>query len=175
MERVLAKEQSPHNTSFVELVSGTLTSDTDELRNWQQSWYDHLNFQFDKIDEHLHIVHYEAIARQDTSVVDEVTGLNTSRAFKLPDDLQRVARSKSSENWRYWFTPEDVDFFKPIFNSYLERAGYDASDWKLQPVDKINPDEASKYMARLRKKQPVKRATAVARQKIRHFHDAWRP
>jgi len=174
LDRVRAKQHDPQGSSFVDLVAGTLTKDVHELCLWQQSWYDHLTAQFDEIEAHLKIVHYEAITRQDTSVVDEVTGLNTAQAFKLPDDLKRVARSKSSENWRYWFTPQDVEFFKPVFAEYLNRAGYDADDWKLQPVSQIDSGEASEYMARLRTKNPVKRATSLVKQSARHLYNAWR-
>lgn len=172
LSRVRQKEQHPTETSFLDVVAGTLTKDRDQLADWQGSWYDHLNYQFDSIEQHLDVVHYEDIVAQNTARLDAATGLNTGNDFSVPQSRQRVARTRSSGNWRYWFTEEDVEFFRPLFTSYLARAGYEADDWKLEPVDRIASSEASDYMSKIRASNRLKRAVTLARQSAGNWYHA---
>ncbi len=173
--RVRKKEQNPSDLSFLQIVSGTLTNNADQLAAWQGSWYDHLCFQFDSIEKHLDVVHYEEIVANNTSGLDKATGLQTGRDFSLPQNRQRVARTRSSGNWRYWFTEQDVEFFRPLFSKYLLRAGYDADDWTLEPKDSIASIEASEYMTKIRTTNAIKRVVSVVKQSAQSWYHAYKP
>lgn len=68
---------------------------------------------------------------------------------KVNPRFNKVVRTKSYDNWRRWFTPADVEYFKPIFEPYMKYAGYDFADWNLSPKPIIKPDECSAYVRRI--------------------------
>ena len=92
-----------------------------------------------------HIFHYEDLVENKFEGLNAFLGLDISEG-EVPHQLKRVARTKSSNNWRTWFNEDDVLFFKQIFQDYLAPLGYDAEDWSLTPVAKINPEHGSAYM-----------------------------
>ena len=61
---------------------------------------------------------------------------------------QHVVRSKSYGNWRHWLTAEDIDFFRPYFQPYIERYQY-AAEWDLSGNPRIEPQHSSQYVARI--------------------------
>jgi len=88
-------------------------------------------------------------------------GLNGYLGFKVPEDMavgkltKKVARTKSKENWRHWFTQEDVELFRPVYTPYMDLIGYDSNDWQLSPRQVIEPEYASIYMKRLPRRRAV--------------------
>jgi hypothetical protein len=44
-----------------------------------------------------------------------------------------VIRTKSTGDWRHYFTEEDVKLLKRAYTPYMELIGYDFSDWDLNP------------------------------------------
>lgn len=88
-------------------------------------------------------------------------GLNAYLGFKVPEDMlvgkltKKVARKKSREDWRHWFTQEDVELFRPVYKPYMDLIGYDSNDWQLSPRQVIEPEYASIYMKRLPRRRVV--------------------
>jgi hypothetical protein len=70
---------------------------------------------------------------------------------RIEDMNGHVLRSATYGDWRHWFTPEDVEFFRPLFKSYMGTFGYD-DDWALAPEPTIDPATASGYV---RSRRPV--------------------
>jgi hypothetical protein len=77
--------------------------------------------------------------------------------FEIKDDAEipvttkksKVARKKAHGEWRYWFTEEDVELYKPIYLPYMEMIGYDCEDWSLSPEPAIESEFSSLYIKRL--------------------------
>ena len=71
---------------------------------------------------------------------------------------EKAVRKKAYGDWRYWFTKEDVEFFKPAYTPYMEVVGHDCDDWNLNSSPVIEPEFSSDYMqafhARQRKTPP---------------------
>mgnify|MGYP001795428506 FL=1 len=63
-------------------------------------------------------------------------------------EYTRARRSASAENWREFFTPEDVAILQPLTAELLEEMGY--PDWELRPAERLNPAHFSEYLVRLR-------------------------
>jgi hypothetical protein len=63
------------------------------------------------------------------------------------DELTRTARSCSYNNWKKYFTDQDVDIFKKILGELTEGMGY--TDWQLEDVDALDPKHCSEYLCRL--------------------------
>lgn len=69
------------------------------------------------------------------------------------DDLTRTARSCSYNNWKRYFTEQDVVFFKRVLGGLAEEMGY--TDWQLEDVDSLDPRHCSEYLYRLLRESAV--------------------
>ncbi|WP_160153830.1 sulfotransferase family 2 domain-containing protein [Microbulbifer sp. ALW1] len=103
----------------------------------------------DDLDNDWYIIKYEDIVDGNLSGLGEYLGLNIADKVSVSAGRARVARSKSYGNWRTWFTEVDVNYFKPIFKEYMERNGYDFSDWELSKVSELPSKEGSEYMLKI--------------------------
>ncbi|MFT5113327.1 MAG: hypothetical protein ACI8P9_002656 [Parasphingorhabdus sp.] len=146
LKRTQQKEQSPSSMAFIDLVAGTMTKDRDQLQAWQQSWYDILNGAAETIQQRMHILKYEDFVDGRVDGLSEYLGISIEGETEVPDEHKRVIRTRGYDNWRRWFTNEDVEFFTPLISSFLQRMGYDHEDWKLIPCDTLPSAEGSEYM-----------------------------
>ncbi len=66
----------------------------------------------------------------------------------VPAAFRRVARTCARGDWQNWFTPEDVECFRPRLTPYLVHNGY-GTDWTLPERPRILPAHGSEHVARL--------------------------
>ncbi len=163
LARTRRKESDPTGTPFVDLVAGTMTDSREQLAAWQSNWYGILGRAAAGIRSHLHVLRYEDFVDGRLDAVSAYLGLELAGDATVPDEHRRVARTRGYDNWRRWFTAEDVDFFRPIVSDFLRTMGYDADDWTLVPMSSLPADEGSGYMKKLREN----RASAPARSLLR--------
>ena len=95
------------------------------------------------------VMRYEDFVAGRIEVLSAHLGLDLSADVRVDDSVARVARSRSSANWRKWFTPADVEFFSPRIDPILRACGYDADDWRLDETPVLDPRTGSGYMQRL--------------------------
>ncbi|WP_193164021.1 sulfotransferase family 2 domain-containing protein [Microbulbifer hainanensis] len=95
------------------------------------------------------VVKYEDIVDGNLSKLEEYLAFPVKQDVTVLKSRSRVARSKSYGSWRTWFTEIDVRYFKPVFREYMEKNGYDFSDWKLTEAPALPSKEGSEYMLRL--------------------------
>ncbi|WP_291321550.1 hypothetical protein [Desulfonatronospira sp.] len=88
---------------------------------------------------------YEDFVAENYSPLQKFLGINITGKARVPDRLKRVARSKSSDSWRVWFTQEDVQVLKPAITPWLKEFGYDYQDWRLSDDSEIDPEHCSRY------------------------------
>ncbi|MBT3368206.1 MAG: hypothetical protein HN416_13720 [Nitrospina sp.] len=58
-----------------------------------------------------------------------------------------VPRTLAYDNWKNWFVEEDIAFFKPFFDAYIERYKY-SENWRPSHKQSISPDHCSRYVMR---------------------------
>lgn len=75
-------------------------------------------------------------------------GLDLDHRVTVDAEVSRVERRKKHGDWRHWFTPEDVAFFRPLLTPAMHALGY-GDDWELCAVPTIDPRYCSEYAARL--------------------------
>jgi hypothetical protein len=75
-------------------------------------------------------------------------GLDLDHRVKLPPHVARVERHKGYGDWRHWFTPDDVSFFRPMLAPAMQALGYE-DDWELAKTPMIDPRYCSEYAMRL--------------------------
>jgi hypothetical protein len=61
---------------------------------------------------------------------------------------QRVARAKEAGGWRNWFTPADVEYYRPLFQDFLTKYDYEL-DWTLNPNPRITAEHSTVYVRRM--------------------------
>ena len=144
------KEQNPASTPFYRLVAETMSSGEEALINWQQSTYGYLTQQAGNINANCHVFHYEDMIEDRLDDLNDYLGFTVVNDVEIDNERKRIVRSKAYDNWRRWFTQEDVDFFKPVLSTYLDTMGYDADDWQLIEEDSLPAEEGSAYMTKLR-------------------------
>jgi hypothetical protein len=93
--------------------------------------------------------HYEKFVSGDYAQLERHLGMRLGGAAKVPDRMNRVERTKGYGDWRHWFTPEDVERYRPLFAPWLAKHGYDPDDWRLEANPAIAREHCSGYFMRL--------------------------
>ncbi len=154
LELVRAKEQSPLTISFASLCDGVnrimrwrgysstwLMTESGQVTN--RAFWDFLG----SLGGSGYLLKYETFIRGDLGGLESYLGFRLSPRREV-GEYARTRRSASSENWREFFTPEDVETLRPLTADLLAEMGY--PDWELRPVERLNPEHFSGYLARLR-------------------------
>jgi len=61
---------------------------------------------------------------------------------------KRVARAKEAGGWRDWFTPADVEYYRPLFQDFLVKYGYDL-EWTVNSHPQIAAEHSTLYVQRM--------------------------
>ncbi|MEO6871265.1 MAG: hypothetical protein ABI233_03485 [Chthoniobacterales bacterium] len=150
---VRAKEENPATLSFARLCtevnrimrwngysSAWLFTESGQVAN--RSYWDFLR----SLGKIGHVVRYAAFMQNDLTGLEDYLGFNLSTQREV-GEYGRTRRSASFGNWREFFTPEDVDLLRPQVGDLLVEMGY--PDWELRPVQQLNPEHFSGYLAKL--------------------------
>jgi len=94
------------------------------------------------------VVPYEDVVGGRVEALEASLGFYLRSPVPPNPRLERVARTRGAGDWRNWFTPEDVTFFRPLFAPFMERFGYPDA-WDLPATRSVHPEHASGYVERL--------------------------
>lgn len=111
------------------------------------SWESRLESLFHKCEAIQ--VAYEKLFFGDSEALEDYLGFPLKESFTLDPHFDYIERSKAKENWRHWFTSEDVARLKPVYDMFLEAYGYDSSDWRLEASPDLEPLQGSRYVQKL--------------------------
>jgi hypothetical protein len=91
---------------------------------------------------------YEDLVAGNYSAIEEYLGiiLPPGEAVVGPA-YEHVRRTKSADDWKNWFTEDDVAFFRPHLTPYIRAYGY-ADDWTLATEPCIPPEHSSDFVRR---------------------------
>jgi hypothetical protein len=103
------------------------------------------------------IFKYEDMMEKNLDALHEYLGFEIKDDAEIPTTTKKskVARKKTSGDWRHWFTEEDVKFYQPLYSPYMELIGYDCDDWTLSPEATIEPEFSSLYIQKLVRQNTV--------------------
>ena len=150
-KRILDKEANP-SMPFHKVHDKIMNA-----QNFFTNAYGKSQEQLSQIRDKVFLLKYEDFVSNNLADLNEYLQLKIDEKVEVPKVLKRVARTKKYDNWRNWFTPEDVPFYKPILEPYLEFFGYNPEDWQLNNPDTLNSAEGSEYMIKLNTKPPDKK------------------
>ena len=93
-------------------------------------------------------VGYEEVVERRLGAIEEYLGLPLAATGEVDIAYRRVARSKTYGDWRNWFLPEDVRYFRPRVEEYMAEYGY-GDDWTLPENPQVSAASASGFLMRL--------------------------
>lgn len=137
------KESDPRSVSVCQILKGI-----SPLKWKAKTFTEHTQWQieFEKRLGDFHLVRYEDFIDGKLADLEEYLELRLPKDFSV-DGYPHVARTKGYGNWRDWFLEEDVEFFRPIMEPYLEHYGYPL-EWNLNSDPVIEPRFCSEYVTR---------------------------
>ena len=101
------------------------------------------------LDNDWFLFTYEDMIDNKFDDLNDYLGFKVQSESQVPKAYGKVVRKKSYGDWRHWFTPQDVELFKPAYLPYMQLIGYDCDDWELSPNPIIEPQYSSQYMQSL--------------------------
>ena len=138
------KEPNPSSIPFYKLHEHCINA-----KNYFRYAHGQSRDQIQKLKSDVFILKYEDFVDNKIEPLNQYLELEINDKVEVHKDFKRVARTKKYGNWRNWFTPEDVAFYKPMLSDYLTFFGYDPDDWKLNNPKKLNSKEGSEYMLKM--------------------------
>ena len=153
LELLRAKEAEPASIPMLSLLETfeRLESQAGGRTDWLGRYRTHgleepLRFHEQRPD--LFAYRYEDMVDGRIGSVESVLGIPLAGSASVPPALGRVVRTKRYGAWREWFTPKDVDWFRPVVSEFLRRY-YPAADWDLAPSPILDPVHGSLYVERI--------------------------
>jgi hypothetical protein len=144
------KERDPRSVSVKELlatvVEATPGGSFDRTARWlatQLRWF----ADFEPTVPGRLLLRYEDLVDGRLEPLESYLGRRLDPDPTVPPPHDHVTRSKRHGSWRHWFTAEDIEYFRPLTEPYLQRYGY-SPDWTLADEPAILPAEGSRYVAR---------------------------
>ncbi len=157
MSAVKAKEENPGRISFLDLIRLR-----DRLEN--NRFPLPTLFTLGEMDFMMRVSHahdrdvfrlkYEHIVDRNLDSLENYLGLSLAQTTDVDEKYERVRRTKSYGDWRNWFLPEDVDFFRPKLLEFFKRFSI-PDDWDLPTKPTISPTNGTEYIEGLVKKAGV--------------------
>lgn len=89
---------------------------------------------------------YEDFMQDNVAPLEGYLGIRLTAERNVGEEYGQTLRSGSYNNWKRYFTPEDIAFFRS-HEQFFEMLGY--CDWELTPPDSIPESELSGYVRKL--------------------------
>ena len=149
------KSNNPQGVSLLHLINAWWRlSRADLVSHYVRALDRSTGFQR-RIGEHFFTVSYEEYVDANFTSVNDYLGLELSTGVVQPNE-SRVARSSTHGEWRRWFTPADIEVFRPLSHEWLRRYGYDQRDWELaEGNEPLDPATTVEYVQGLFDRRPI--------------------
>jgi len=153
MSALRAKEQAPGSVGYLELfellvrLSGGGLTATVIVEQFLKDLRFAARVRGLHGDRFFHF-RYEDLVEHRWEKLEQYLGLPLAPVGEVDPQYRRVARSKVHGDWRNWFLPQDVEFFRPRLEEHLRGLGYH-DDWELPAKPEVTPQRASGYLLRL--------------------------
>jgi len=98
------------------------------------------------VDHDFHQLSYERFVDGDLDDASEYLGLTLRPVSSTSSTwLDHISRSREYGAWRHWFTPADVDHYRPVYAEFLDHFGY-GDEWDLAERPHIDPSTSSAHV-----------------------------
>jgi hypothetical protein len=142
------KEENPQQYSFFSMLRDVnrIFNDIDLLSPQKyllKRYYKFISIQ----PEHNYIIRYEDFITNKLEGLENHLGIPLSSNRDVGDDLLKTKRTATFNNWKSFFTQEDISRFFKYFGDEMEMMGY--TDKELTPTDRLDPTVCSQYVERI--------------------------
>jgi len=170
MKRLLeSKESDPERLSLLDFLAARLRlgNSQQSLEEWSESYRRSVEFSMRFPDRYpsYHQIKYEDLISRQTAGLEAYLGFALSGDTKVPPAHERVVRTKGQGDWKNWFLPADVEFFKPLFSPYMERFDY-APDWELSKKPRIAAAHSSQYAEKIMRQRKEEEEEHTRQKKV---------
>lgn len=156
------KARNPQAVSVVHLINTWWRLSRSDLTSHYVRALDRATGFNRRIGDQFHTIHYEEYVDGKFEAVDAYLGLAIAPGV-VKESETRVARSSTHGEWRRWFTPADVEVFRPVSHKWLRKHGYDHSDWELDPAnDPLDEATTVDYVDGLFSSKPLPKPSAAS-------------
>jgi len=159
LELVLKKEKDPRSIPFCEICRYTghdtwLRSREDVIAEERQR-YENMCAFVQSIGNDWFLFKYEDMVSKNFGSLNDYLGFKITEGAEVPISTgkAKVARKKAFGDWRNWYTEEDVEVFKSVYQPYMETVGYDCNDWLISSNPVIESEYSSGYIQKLQKRR----------------------
>ena len=148
LEILEKKIEKPHTVSVVQifrimegsgLMENMIDKRVEENLALFMDWHDR--------NQNSFIFSYENFILGDFSDLSDYLNLTVNHTGELKVVRPEIKRNGKIGEWKNWFTPEDVDFFKPRMEKFMGRYCYPL-DWNLPDDQQLNPITSIDYLKR---------------------------
>jgi hypothetical protein len=159
LEMVRKKEQNPQAIPFHAVCRYASFNEkpmsTEEVIERERIRYER-TWQFvSSLDANWHMYRFELMIEAEFSSLNEYLGFQVAQDAEVDRQSRKskVVRRKGSGDWRNWFTEQDIELYRPIYEKYMNFVGYESNDWELNDSPTIQSQYSSQYMISLPKKR----------------------
>lgn len=157
MSAVKAKEENPRAASFLDLIRLRDRLENNRFPLPILFTLGEMGFMMRVSQAHgRNIFHlkYEDVVDRDLNPLENHLGFSLVHTSEVDEKYERVRRTKSYGDWRNWFLPEDVDFFRPRLRDFFKRFSI-PDDWDLSDDPVISSANGTEYIEGLVRKVGV--------------------
>lgn len=94
------------------------------------------------------IYKYEDLIAGRFDELEHYLGFKITFTGEVEAKHRRVERAKEAGGWRDWFTPVDVEYYRPLFQDFLVKYDYEL-DWTLNPNPRIAAEHSTLYVQKM--------------------------
>jgi hypothetical protein len=141
------KEANPRDISVTSMFKVLDQHEVPYTRGRDFRQHFKLVMNFDSDDQDHFTIRYEDFVDGKVEALNEYLDLAASKKARVGDHIAYNERSKTYGAWKHWFTPEDEQVWRPFFQPFIERYGYEV-EWLLADAPAIDPATASGYLER---------------------------
>ena len=95
--------------------------------------------------DNCYVLKFEDLVDGQLTALSSYLGIEVKQNARVGEPYKRVERSRSYGEWVHWFTPADVEFYRPLFVEYMNFFGY-GDDYSLQSKRAINRQNSIDYI-----------------------------
>lgn len=148
LDKVLLKESEPGSVPFYKIIECSFNLNV--YLNGEKRIVQDLISTFKLLDDSWFILKYENFISNNITDLESYLAFGLNKKPKNNFSLNRVKRTTTLGNWKNWFTPEDIELLKPIFQPALNFFSYN-NNWSLNQHQQIDKKEASEYLIKINK------------------------
>ncbi len=149
MDLLQGKEVDPGSISVIDLIRTARSLDNPGFNwgSWTQRIEERFVWMFGFLDNNpdYYLLKYEDFVSDRLARLENYLGFPVRGEAEVAGWAEIVARTKGFGDWKNWFTPEDINYFKPILTKPIQRFGY-SEDWDTNAIPIIKSEYCTKYV-----------------------------